>query len=82
LANKPRMYQAIWDKILANTSEVPVRVRCPIGNQPRLIQAVKKLKTEANTLRRDVDAVGYGRLIVGRNGEWVTFKITFNGDQI
>lgn len=76
------MYQSILDKILENGSDAPVRVRCPINNQPRLIQAVKKLKSEANTLRRDVDAVGYGRLIITRDGEWVTFQLTFNGDQI
>lgn len=77
-----RMYESVWDKIARNTSEQPVKVRCPIGNQPRLIQAVKKEKTIANTLRKNVDAVSYGRLIVKRDGEWIYFSLHYNGDMI
>jgi hypothetical protein len=79
---KPRMYQNLWEMIAKNTSDKPVKVRCPVGNQPRLIQAVKKEKSAANVLRKSVDAVSYGELIIHCDGEWVYFSLKYNGDMI
>jgi hypothetical protein len=76
------MYQNLWEMIAKNTSDKPVKVRCPIGNQPRLIQAVKKEKSAANVLRKNVDAVSYGELIIHRDGEFVYFSLKYNGDMI
>ena len=76
------MYQNLWEMIAKNTSDKPVKVRCPVGNQPRLIQAVKKEKSAANVLRKNVDAVSYGELIIQRDGEYVYFSLKYNGDMI
>ena len=79
---KPRMYQKLWEMIAKNTSDAPVKVRCPVGNQPRLIQAVKKEKSAANMLRKSVDAVSYGELVIKRDGDHVFFSLKYNGDMI
>lgn len=79
---KPRKYQAIWELIAANASDKPVKVRCPKENQARLIAAVKLEKKNANALRRGVDAVGYGKLIIKQEGDFVLFGITYSGDMI
>jgi hypothetical protein len=76
------MYQGLWELIAKNTSDKPVKVRCPIGNQPRLIRAIRKEKSAANVLRKSVDAVSYGELIVTCDGEWVYFGLKYNGDMI
>ena len=79
---KPRMYQNLWEHIAKNTSDMPVKVRCPVRNQPRLIQAVKKEKSAANILRKNVDAVSYGELVIRCDGEYVMFSLKYNGDMI
>jgi len=82
IVRKPRMYESIWEHIAKNTSDKPVKVRCPVGNQNRLIQAVKKEKSAANVLRKNVDAVSYGELEIRRDGEFVYFSLKYNGDMI
>lgn len=81
-STKPRMYQPLWELIAKNTSDKPVTITCPVRNQDRVVQAVKKEKTIANTLRRDVDAVGFGRLVIKRDGNKVSFHLLYNGDMI
>lgn len=79
---KPRMYQPLWEHIVKNTSDKPVKVKCPVGNQIRVIKAVVKEKAAANALRKSVDAVSYGKLIIKREGDWIYFSLAYNGDMI
>lgn len=80
--NKTRMYQSLWLMIAQSTSDKPVKVRCPVANQTRLIQAVRKEKSAANMLRKNVDAVSYGKLVTVQDGDWVYFSLKYNGDMI
>jgi hypothetical protein len=80
--HKPRMYEPIWTKIKENYSDAPVKVKCPVNNQARVIKAVKNLKAEENVLRRNVDAVGFGKLIIRQEGDYIYFQLTYNGDQV
>ena len=75
-----RMYQHLWELIAKNTSDVPVKVRCPVGNQGRLIRGVRKEKTADNMARKQVDAMSFGKLITKQEGEYVFFSLTYNGD--
>ena len=79
---KLRMYQQLWLLIAANTSDQPVKITCPVRNHKRVIQAVRKEKTIANMLRKNVDAVSYGRLIVTTVGNELRFKLDWNGDML
>ena len=54
-----RIYSPIWDKLKA-TSKAEVTVSC--DRLPTVKQAVKKLKTEENMLRRKLGKAAYGRL--------------------
>lgn len=80
--NNARMYQPLWELIAKNTSDQPVKVRCPVANQLRLIRAVRKEKCAANMLRKNVDAVSYGKLVTHCDNEWVYFSLKYNGDMI
>lgn len=79
---KLRMYQKLWLLIAQNTSDKPVEITCPVGNHKRVIQAVRKEKSIANKLRKNVEAVSYGELIVTTNGNKIFFSLDWNGDMI
>ncbi len=86
-APKLREYQGLWLKI-AETTEVVV-VRCHASFSRRLIQAVRKEKTAANTMRKNLDMPSYGRLqhkiepILDSKGKVkISFWMTYNGDML
>lgn len=84
-----RQYQDLWQKIASASAGEGTPVVCHKSFVRTLIQAVRKEKTAANMLRKQLELSHYGRLhqkiepIVGTKDKVrVTFTLTFNGDHL
>ncbi len=74
-------YKQIWGALKENTAKKIV-VRCPVGHMETLIQAVKKVKSTENAIRKRLDddkLPHWGRLVVDKNikAGTVTFSLTY-----
>lgn len=71
-------YKVLWNQI--RTSDKPVTVRCAKHSQERLIHQMQKYKSAVNTANRALGLPGFGRMVVERTDDSITFSIPTNGE--
>ena len=84
-SNSEREYEGLWKKIAANSDGLSILLHPAYA--PRVIQAVKKEKSRANVLRKNLDMPRYGKLEIDQSKQpdgrlKVTFRLKYNGDML
>lgn len=86
---KLRQYQGLWLEIAKAEADKPVSVKCHASFSRTIIQAVRKEKTAANMLRKNLNLPAYGKLhhvieplLDNRSRVKITFNLEYNGDML
>jgi hypothetical protein len=86
---KLRQYQGLWLEIAKADLDKPVSIRCHGSFVRCLIQAVRKEKSIANVMRKNLDMPRYGELVCtvvedkqDKKFRKITFTLAYNGDHL